>query len=93
MTIYQAKNAQISLLLVEKFTIPAKYLNFMYIFLKKSIKMLLKYNKANEHVVELEKDKQPTDRPIYSQKLVELQTPKIYIKTNLTIGFIKPLKL
>ena len=46
----------------------------------------------NEHAIELEKDKQPLFRPIYSLGPVELETLKIYIKTNLANNFIRPSK-
>ena len=46
----------------------------------------------NEHAIKLEEDKQPLFRPIYSLKLVKLETLKIYIKTNLSNGFIQPSK-
>ena len=48
--------------------------------------------KINEHAIKLEKSKQPSFEHIYSLKLVELETLKIYIKTNLANGFIQPFK-
>ena len=42
----------------------------------------------NEHIIELEEDKQPFFWPIYSLGQVELEKLKIYIKTNLANGFI-----
>ena len=41
----------------------------------------------------LEKNKQPTYKPIDSLRPVELKTLKIYIKTNLANLFIRTLKL
>ena len=46
----------------------------------------------NEHAIKLEKSKQLLFEPIYSLGPVELETLKIYIKTNLTNGFIRPSK-
>ena len=46
----------------------------------------------NEHAIKLEEDKQPSFRPIYNLGLVELETLKTYIKTNLANGFIQPSK-
>ena len=46
----------------------------------------------NEHAIKLEKGKQPPFGPIYSPGPVELETLKIYIKTNLANGFIRPSK-
>ena len=46
----------------------------------------------NEHTIKLEEGKQPLFGPIYSLGLVELETLKTYIKTNLANGFIQPSK-
>ena len=46
----------------------------------------------NEHAIELEEGKQPPFGPIYSLGVVELETLKTYIKTNLANGFIRPSK-
>ena len=48
--------------------------------------------RIKEHIIKLEEDKQPRFRPIYSLRLVELETLKAYIKTNLVNGFIRPSK-
>ena len=53
---------------------------------------LLENTKMNEHVIKLEKDKQPSFGPIYSLSPVELEILKTYIKTNLANGFIWPFK-
>ena len=46
----------------------------------------------NEHAIKLEESKQPSLRLIYSLGLVELETLKTYIKTNLANSFIRPSK-
>ena len=46
----------------------------------------------NKHAIKLEEGKQPLFGPIYSLELVELETLKTYIKTNLANGFIRPSK-
>ena len=46
----------------------------------------------NKYTIKLEKDKQPLFRPIYSLRLVEIETLKTYIKTNLANSFIWLLK-
>ena len=46
----------------------------------------------NEHAIKLEEGKQPFFGPIYSLEPVELETLKIYIKTNLANNFIRPFK-
>lgn len=50
-TIYTFKQAQISLLLVGKVTIKAKYLNFAYDFSKKSANMLSQQTKAKKKLI------------------------------------------
>ena len=50
--------------------------------------MLPKYIEINIHVIDLEKGKQPLYESIYSLKMVELETLKTYIKTNLANSFI-----
>ena len=45
-----------------------------------------------KHAIELEEGKQLSFGAIYSLGLVELETLKIYIKTNLAKGFIRPSK-
>ncbi len=46
----------------------------------------------NNHTIKLIDDWQPLYNPIYSLGLVELEILKIYIKTNLANGFIRPSK-
>lgn len=53
---------------------------------------LSKHNKINNHTITLEKNKQPLFNLIYSLQLIELETLKIYIKTNLANNLIWPLK-
>ena len=43
----------------------------------------------NKYIIEMKKSKQPPFRPIYSLGPVELETLKIYIKTNLANNFIR----
>ena len=50
--------------------------------------MLPKQTDLNKHAIELKGGKQLFYRPIYSLRLVELETLKIYIKTYLKTGFI-----
>lgn len=54
--------------------------------------MLPEQTEFNQHVIELEKSKQPPYRPIYSLGRVELETLKTYIKTHLKTGFIQSSK-
>ena len=90
--IYLAPEAQIALLITKKVIVPAKYLDFANVFLKKSVKVLPKHTGINKHAIELEDGKQPPYKPIYSLILVKLKSLKTYIKTNLANGFIQPSK-
>ena len=69
-------------------TILAKYSDFVYVFSKKFAIVLLEHIKINTYVIDLEEDKQPLYKPIYSLKPVALKTPKTYIKTKLAHDFI-----
>ena len=82
-----------ALLLAKEVTVPAKYSDFADVFLEKSANLPSKQTGVNKHAIKLEESKQPSYRPIYSLGLVELNTLKIYIKTNLANGFIRTLKL
>lgn len=53
MTIYSAKKVLISLLFVEKVTIPAEYFDFIHIFFKKLVVILLKGIEVNEYTIDL----------------------------------------
>lgn len=92
MSIYLAKKAQIVLLLARKIKILAKYLDFSDVFLEEKPLVLQKLTKLNQHTIELQDSKQSLYGPIYSFRLVELKTLKIYIKTNLANNFIWPSK-
>ena len=65
-TIHPAKKAQIALLLAQQITVRAKYSDFADIFLEELANILLKQTGVNNHVIELEKGKQPPYGPIYS---------------------------
>lgn len=65
----------------------------MRLFLKKSVEVLIKYNRFKKYTIELKKSKQPSYEFIYSLKPIEFKIFQTYIKTNLTNGFIKLLKL
>ena len=57
-------------------------------FLEKNKIEFSKHFKINKHAIKLETSKQLSFRPIYSRKLVKLETLNIYIEINLTNGFI-----
>ena len=71
---------------------PIEYLDFADVFLEKSANVHPEQTETNEHAIELEKGKQPPYGPIYNLEPVELETPKIYIETNLANGFIRASK-
>ena len=87
-------NAYVKLLLFNKSSteILAEYSNYGNIFPTKNIVELSKYTRINNHIIKLEKNKQLYLSPIYSQRLVKLETLKIYINTNLANGFIRHFK-
>ena len=80
------------MLLAKKVTVPVEYFNYADIFSKKLAKVLPERTGINKHAIKLEEDKQSPYAPIYSLGMIELETFKIYIKTNLANGFIQPLK-
>ena len=66
-----------------------KYSDFADIFYPKLALELLKHTGINDYAFKLVDDWQPSYGPIYSLKLVELETLKTYIKTNLANSFIR----
>ena len=85
---------QIATLIANKapIIIPAEYSDFEDVFSKKSATVLPEHIEINTHAINLEENKQPSYGPIYSLGLMELETLKIYIKTNLANSFILYLK-
>ena len=73
-------------------SIPSEYADFTNILSKDLIAELPEYIEINDYTVELINGYQPLYEPIYSLGPVELKILKIYIKTNLTNCFIRPLK-
>ena len=86
--IYLNREAQIVSLLIKEVKIPGKYLDFTGVFSEEKFLVLPKRTELNEHVIDLENDKQPLYGPIYSLSPVELETLKTYIETYLKTGFI-----
>ena len=92
MTIYLAQKAQIVLLLAKEVTVLVEYTHFTNVFSKKSAEMLLEQTSINKYTIKFEEGKQSPYESIHSLELMELQTFKTYIKTNLANGFIQPSK-
>ena len=88
--IYLDRVVQIVFLLNKEIKILDKYSDFVDVFLEKKALVLPEGTELNEHTINLENDKQLPYGRIYSPDLVELETLKTYIKTNLKIGFIQP---
>ena len=69
---------------------PVEYLDFADVFSPDLASELPKHIGTNDHAIELVDGQQPLYGPSYSLRLVELETLKTYIETNLANGFIKP---
>lgn len=76
------------MLLAKKISVPQKYIDFLNVFSKKSAEVLFNYLDINIHAINLEADKKPPYRPIYSLDPVKLEIFKAYIETNLANGLI-----
>ena len=70
-----------------------KYINFADLFSLDLASKLIEHTGINDHTIKLVDDQQPPFKPIYSLGLVESETLKAYIKTNLANRFIKLSKL
>ena len=70
----------------------AKYSNYSDVFSAKYKAELPENTRINKHAIKLEEGKQLFFVPIYSLELVELETFKTYIKTNLANSFIRLFK-
>ena len=93
MPLHFKKQAQVRALLFDKTLseVLAKYSDYNNVFLVENIIELLKNTEINKHAIKLEEGKQPSFRPIYSLRLIKLETLKIlkiYIKTSLANSFI-----
>lgn len=67
-------------------------MNFADVFSVEETLVPPKCTKLNKQAIKRENGKQPPYRLIYSLKLVELETLKIYIETYLKTEFIQPSK-
>lgn len=84
------RKALIGLLLIEKITIPTEYLNLVDVFSKNRGEVSPKQTKANKYAIELEEGKDQLYRSIYSLEVVEFESLKPYIKTNLLNDLFRP---
>ena len=86
--IYPDRVAQIAFLFTKEVKILDEYSDFTDIFLEEKALVSPKQTEFNQHIIELEEDKQPSYGPIYSLGPVELEILKTYIETYLKTGFI-----
>lgn len=91
--IHLSKKVSLSLLLIEKVNILAKYSNFTNVFLKKLAEILFRRIRANKPAIKRKQSKQLLYKPIYNLGLVVPKTFRIYIEINLANNFIRLLKL
>ena len=91
---HSKKQAQVGALLFDEALteIPAEYSDYSNVFSTENAAKLPKNTRMNKHAIKLEEDKQPPFESIYSLGLVELETLKTYIKTNLANSFIQTFK-
>lgn len=88
MLIYLARKAQVALLLAKKVSVFTKYADFLNVVFKKSTAVFSNCLNINKYVINLEPNKQPTYKSIYSLGLIKLETLKTSIKINLANKFI-----
>ena len=95
LNVYLFYRPQVSGLIVKKAPtkVLTEYSDFTDKFSLDLASELPKHIGINNHAIELvDYCQQPPYRPIYSLGLMELETLKAYIKTNLANGFIRPSK-
>ena len=66
-----------------------EYSDFANMFFLEFALAFFKHIGINDHAIKLINKQQPLHGPVYNLELVELETLKTYIKTNLANGFIK----
>ena len=92
--VHPFRRPQISDLIAEEAPtkVPAKYSDYADLFSLDLASKLPKHTEINDHAIELVEGQQPLYGPIYSLRLIELETLKAYIETNLAKRFIRPSK-
>lgn len=91
--IHLSCKSQIVLLMINKILI-AIFPNILIlqIFFLELIVKLLEYTRINKHIINLINSKSLSYQLIYNLGLIELESLKLYTKTNLANGFIKAFK-
>ena len=92
--IYSFSRPQIACLIAKEAPIKVfdKYVNFADVFFLDLASKLFEYIKINDYAIKMVDSQQSLYKPIYSLRMVELETLKAYIKTNLANKFIRPSK-
>ena len=95
LNVYPFRKLQISGLIVREAPtkISAKYLDFADVFSPDLVSKFPKHTGINNDPIEPVDIQQPPYKPIYWLGLMELETLKAYIETNLANSFIRPFKL
>ena len=90
LNIYPSRRSQIVGLIAEEAPIKifAEYVDFADVFFPDMTSKLSEHNRVNDHAIKLVDGQHLLYRPIYSLELVELETLKAYIVTNLSNRFI-----
>lgn len=68
------------------------YINFADVFSKILATKLLKYIEINNHTIDLVEGQKLSYESFYNLRILELEIIKAFIKTNLTISFIRLFK-
>ena len=91
LNVHLPQRPQISGLNAKKATtkIPNEYADFVNVFSPDLASKFSKYTRINNNAIKLVNGQQPLTITIYSLGLVELETLKAYIETNLAISFIR----
>ena len=92
--VHPSYRPQVSGLIAKKaFTkVSAEYLDFVDVFSPELASKLPEHTGINNHAIKLVDSQQPLHRLIHRLELVELETLKAYIETNLADRFIRPSK-
>lgn len=93
--VYPSHTVEIASLQVNKtpIIVHPEYSNFPDVCSPELVAEFLEYLEIKNHTIDLVVGKLPSYVPIYSLRLIKLETLKIYIKNNLTNSFITTSKL
>ena len=94
LNVHPSHRSQVSGLIAEEALkkVSAEYSDFVDVFSPDLASKLPEHTGINDHAIELVDGQQPPYGPIYSLEVMELETLKAYIETNLVNEFIRPSK-